>query len=112
MTITNGELHRALRLLIERGAWGIERKEFEELFGSDRRGRQIMAELRKRGWAAVVVTSGLEGKEVYRIAENEAEYHEYRAKLVSRIKELEAALAGLDRAWREGGVREEQKTLF
>ena len=96
----------------ERGAWGIPREEFARLFGSDRRGRAIMAELRKRGRAAVVVAKGLEGKEVYRLPENEAEYREFRAKLASRIKELEQTLAGMERAWEAGGVRVAQEQLF
>ncbi len=110
--ITEAELTRAIRILKERRAWGIAREEFEELFGSDRRGRQVMAELRKRGRAAVVVAAGPEGKEVYRLPENEAEYRQFRAKLISRIKELEAALAGMERAWEAGGVRVAQEQLF
>ncbi len=106
------ELTRAVRLLQERKAWGIAREEFESLFGSDRRGRKIMAELRKRGRAAVIVASGPEGKEVYRLPENEAEYREFRAKLASRIKELEQALAGMERAWKAGGLEVAQEQLF
>ena len=110
--IQDGELHRAVRLLRERKAWGIAREEFESLFGSDRRGRKIMAELRKRGWAAVIVAKGLEGKEVYRLPENEAEYRAFRAQLFSRLKEIEQALAGMERAWEAGGVRVAQEQLF
>ena len=110
--ITEAELTRAIRLLEERGAWGIPRSEFARLFGSDRRGRKIMAELRKRGRAAVIVTTGPDGKEVYRVAQDEAEYRRFRAQLISRIKELELALVGLDEAWAAGGVRVAQKALF
>ncbi|WP_287416768.1 hypothetical protein [Oceanithermus sp.] len=110
--ITEAELTRAIRLLEERGVWGIPRAKFSHFFGSDRRGRKIMAELRKRGRAAVIVTTGPDGKEVYRVAQDEAEYRRFRAQLISRIKELELALVGLDEAWAAGGVRVAQKALF
>ena len=110
--VTEAELTRAVRLLEERGVWGISREEFAHLFGSDRRGRQVMAELRKRGRAAVIVASGPQGKEVYRLPENEAEYRAFKAQLLSRIKELEAALAGMERAWQAGGKRVTQEQLF
>jgi len=110
--ITEAEMTRAIKLLEQRGAWGISREEFPELFGADRRGRQVMAELRKRGRAAVVVTTGPDGREVYRLAQNEAEYRAFKAKLLSRIKELEDAVAGMERAWEAGGVRVAQEQLF
>ncbi len=110
--ISEAELTRAVQLLQERGAWGIPREEFARLFGSDRRGRAIMAELRKRGRAAVVVANGPSGKEVYRLPQSEAEYRQFRAQIISRIRELEASLAGMEQAWKEGGVRVAQERLL
>ena len=71
-----------------------------------------MAELRKRGRAAVVVANGPGGKEVYRLPQSEAEYRQFRAQIISRIRELEASLAGMEQAWKEGGVRVAQERLL
>ncbi len=98
--ITDGELRAAAELLLMRGAWGVPREEFERHFGGDRRGRAIVAELRKRGVLPVVVAESPAGDEVYKVADSEEELRAFRQSLLSRIEELHASVRGLDLAWR------------
>lgn len=98
--IMDGELRAAVDLLLMRGAWGVPREEFGRHFGGDRRGRAIIAELRKRGVLPVVVAESPAGDEVYKVADSEEELRAYRQSLLSRIEELHAAVRGLDLAWR------------
>jgi len=111
-TPTQADLERALRLLEERGSWGIPRRELPSLFGSDRFGRRVMAELRERGMAAVVVVPDPTGRETYRIAQDEAELRRYIAQLEARIERLQAAVYGLRVAWAAGGSRRAQEPLL
>lgn len=97
--ITETELRLAADLLLRRGAWGVSREDFHRHFGSDRRGRAIMAELRKRGVLPVVVGESPSGDEVYKVAGALEELLAYRASLLSRIQELHEAIRGLDAAW-------------
>ncbi|VCU52889.1 hypothetical protein TTHN1_00643 [Thermus thermophilus] len=114
--ITDGELRAAVDLLLMRGAWGVPREEFGRHFGGDRRGRAIIAELRKRGVLPVVVAESPAGDEVYRVAASEEEFRAFRQSLVSRIEELYAAVRGLDEAWtywrRHRAPRWSQPSLF
>lgn len=110
-SISNADLSRALRELERVGEFGLSRKEFETIFGSDRRGRALMSELRKRGMAAVVVAK--RGKDdVYRIARDYDEFRAYVNSLKSRVTELQDAIEGLRAAWQAGGKREPQKELL
>lgn len=114
--ISETELRLAADLLVRRGAWGVSRDDFHRHFGSDRRGRAIMAELRKRGILPVVVGMNPAGDEVYKIAQDPKEVAAYRASLVSRIQELQEGIVGLDAAWayweRERRPRWAQEALF
>jgi hypothetical protein len=85
--ISEGDLRAAAELLLRRGEWGVARGDFGQ-FGGDRRGRAIMAELRKRGILPVVVAENPAGDEVYKVAASEAEFQAFRQSLVSRIEEL------------------------
>jgi hypothetical protein len=97
--IAEAELRLAADLLLRRGSWGVGREEFHRHFGGDRRGRAVMAELRKRGILPVVVAESPAGDEVYRIAGEEEELQGFRQSLLSRIRELQEAVQGLERAW-------------
>lgn len=114
--VTDTELRLAADLLLRRGSWGVSREDFHRHFGGDRRGRAIMAELRKRGILPVVVAESPAGDEVYKVAQSEEEFQAYRASLVSRIQELHEAVRGLDAAWAEwrrtGRPRFPQPALF
>ncbi|MBW6395254.1 SusD/RagB family nutrient-binding outer membrane lipoprotein [Thermus sp. SYSU G05001] len=116
LRVTDTELRLAADLLLRRGDWGVSREDFHRHFGGDRRGRAIMAELRKRGILPVVVADSPAGDEVYKVAQSEEEFQAYRASLVSRIQELHEAVRGLDAAWAEwrrtGRPRFPQPTLF
>ncbi len=114
--ITETDLRLAAELLLKRGEWGVARSDFARHFGGDRRGRAIMAELRKRGILPVVVAESPAGDEVYKVAQDEAELLAFRRSLVSRIQELHTAIRGLDEAWahwrRHGKPRWQQQALF
>ncbi|WP_243092566.1 hypothetical protein [Thermus hydrothermalis] len=97
--ITETELRLAAELLLRRGEWGVGREEFHRHFGGDRRGRAVMAELRKRGILPVVVAESPAGDECYRVAKTEEEFQSFRRSLLSRIQELHEAVRGLDNAW-------------
>lgn len=97
--ITETELRLAAELLLQRGEWGVARSDFVRQFGGDRRGRAIMAELRKRGVLPVVVAESPAGDEVYKVPTTEEEFQAFRRSLLSRIQELHAAIRGLDEAW-------------
>lgn len=79
--ISEGELRAAAELLLLRGEWGVARADFERQFGGDRRGRAIMAELRKRGILPVVVAENPAGDEVYKVADREEEFRAFRQSL-------------------------------
>lgn len=108
---SDAELKHALERLQGMGELGLSRHDFEALFGSDRQGRALMAELRKRGIAAVVVTKRGD-KDVYRVAKTYDEVRGYVNSLKSRITELEDAIQGIQAAWHNGGVKEAQRELL
>ena len=111
--ITDIELRHALNVLRERGSIGLPRSDLATHFGSDRKGRAIMAELVERGMAAVItVPNKLGPGEVYKLAESDAEIEREDRELLSRIARLERRRAGLRRAWEAGGVREVQPSLL
>ena len=105
-------VEKALAVLKDRGQAGIPRAEFRSLFGSDREGRAVMAHIREHGLAPVVVARA-RGREVYRLAQSEAEYRAYRRSQVKRIRSLVKSIQGLDRAWaRSAKTTPQQIALF
>lgn len=111
-TITQGELDWALKLLQER-PHGLPRADLERMFGSDRKGRAIMAALVERGIAAIITVPALGTRgEAYKIAKTVEEIEQEDRELQSRIARLEKRRRGLRLAAQAGGVRVEQGGLF
>ena len=111
--VTPVETARAINELQRAGRSGIPRNELARLFGSDRRGRLVMAAIAERGLAAVVTVPNPHGEgQVYRLAQSDAELQQELAQLSSRITRLHKRMAGLQRAWEAGGVRKEQEALL
>ncbi|WP_287409911.1 hypothetical protein [Oceanithermus sp.] len=112
-SITDIDIRHALNELERRGARGLPRSELAAHFGSDRKGRAVMAAIVERGIAAIVTANNPAGSgQVYRLAQSDADIEREDRELLSRIARLERRRAGLRQAWEAGGVREEQPALL
>lgn len=108
--ITDAETTHALRAL-KRYPSGLSRADLERLFGSDRRGREVMATLAERGVAPVINTKSDYGDgQVYRLARTAQEIDEAVATLSSYRASLDRRIKGLIDAWQDGGAP--QPNLF
>lgn len=109
--ITDGEVRQALAVL-KRYPSGLTRADLTRLFGSDRRGRAIMAALTERGIAPVItIDSDYGDGRVYRLARTEQEITEAIRTLSSYRDSLEKRITGLQRAW-DGDGEPQQPDLF
>lgn len=101
--ITDAEVQHAVNAL-KRYPNGLTRADLERVFGSDRRGRAIMAALTERGTAPVITTDSTYGDgKVYRLARNEAEIQQAIATLRSYRDSLDKRITGLQKAWAGDG---------
>lgn len=101
--ITDAETNHALRAL-KNYPNGLTRADLERLFGSDRRGRAIMAALTERGIAPVItIDSEFGDGKVYRLARTTQEIDEAVATLNSYRDSLERRAKGLRKAWASDG---------
>lgn len=108
--ITDAELHHAHGVL-KRYQSGLTRADLGRYFGSDRKGRDLMAALAERGIAPVVnVPADYGDQRVYRLARNEQEVDEAARLLRSYIRTLEKRVNGLQAAW--DGTGQRQDALF
>lgn len=106
--VTDAEVSKGVRAL-KQGP--LTRHDLERIFGSDRRGRQIMAVLTTREIAPVVVTEdNLRGR-VYKLAATQEEVDAEVRVLRSRAHQLLRRAEGLEVAW-ESGVNVPQESLF
>ncbi|MFA5552135.1 MAG: hypothetical protein WDA03_11040 [Trueperaceae bacterium] len=109
--ITDAEVQHAVNAL-KRYPNGLTRADLERVFGSDRRGRAIMAALTERGIAPVITTPSAYGDgKVYRLARTAQEVNEAVATLRSYRDSLDARITGLQRAW-EGDGQPAQANVF
>lgn len=110
--ITDADAHHAVELL-KRYETGLTRADLERLFGSDRRGRDVMAALAERGIAAVVVVeSPYHGTAlVYRLARTIEEVEREERRLRSYELSARRRREGLRLAF-ERGPSTPQSTLF
>jgi len=112
-SITDIEIRHAMLELERRGAHGLPRSELAAHFGSDRKGRAVIAAIVERGLAAVVTVDNPIGSgQVYRLAQSGNDIAREDRELLSRIARLERRRAGLWQAWEAGGMREEQPSLL
>lgn len=101
--VTDAEVHHALSVL-RKYPNGLTRADLERVFGSDRRGRDIMAALNERAIAAVInVDSTLYGQRVYRLARDIDEVEAASANLRAYELSLRRRREGLERAFLNGG---------
>jgi hypothetical protein len=101
--ILDAEVRNALEHL-KRYPSGLTRVDLERLFGSDRRGRDVMADLVERGIAAVVVVDSPFGgeKKVYRLATSAAEVEAEQRRLLAYEASARRRREGLAIAWTRG----------
>lgn len=101
--ITDAETRQAVSLL-KRFPAGLTRADLGKHFGSDRRGRAIMAALTEKGIAPVItIESGYGEGRVYRLARTAQEVDDEVRRLTSYRNSLEQRASGLRRAWQGGG---------
>lgn len=109
--ILDAEVHAALSYL-ERYPSGMTRHDLERLFGSDRRGRDVLAAVAERAIAAIVVVdSPLHGAKVYRIAANEDEVAAEERRLFAYETSARRRREGVRRAFVRG-PQAPQASLF
>jgi hypothetical protein len=110
--ITDAETHAALSYL-KRYPSGLTRADLERLFGSDRRGRDVIAAIAELGIAPVIVTtSPYQGDaQVYRLATSIAEVEAEQLRLLAYETSARRRREGVARAW-ERGPEAPQGALF
>lgn len=110
--ITDAETHHALSHL-KRYPSGLSRPDLERLFGSDRRGRLVMAAIVERAIAAIVVVESPYhgGGKVYRLARDADEVAREEARLRSYEESARRRREGLRLAF-ERGPQAPQAELF
>ena len=101
--ITDAEVRQATTVL-KKYPSGLTRADLSKYFGSDRRGRAIMAALTERGIAPVItIDSEFGDGKVYRLARTTQEIDEAVATLNSYRDSLERRAKGLRKAWAGDG---------
>lgn len=88
---------------------GVTRKQLAAMFGSDRRGRQIVAATVERGEAAIVHDRDLD---TYRVARTQREVDAEAQVLTRYARSIERRCQGLLRAFEAGGVARRQPGMF
>lgn len=101
--ITDAEAHAAVSYL-ERYPSGLSRADLERLFGSDRRGRDVMAAVVERAIAAVIVVDSPYhgGSKVYRLATSIEEIEQEERRLLAYELSARRRREGLRPAFTRG----------
>ena len=106
--VTDAEIHH-LQTALTNYPSGLTRADLERLFGSDRRGRLVIATAVENGELAIIHDPETN---TYRKARNIDEVTREIDSLASRERRLERRRRGLMEAWQAGGTSRRQPSLY